>query len=201
VTDVQETPAEGPRTRAPLNRAWVLAGVMTLIALGFAIAWAQLYTAEGQRSEVRTAAEQLVLHLTTFTGESIDEWVQQTQTMATDEYSSEVNELFDVDLRAALRDARSESVGRLIDLFVQDIDGDNATVFAVLRQTITNAATTQPIEDELRMQVELRRESGTWKAARVEVLGPQGSGSGGNPAAPAVPDNSAPEQDSEQEGN
>ncbi|HWH33457.1 MAG TPA: hypothetical protein VNU01_12375 [Egibacteraceae bacterium] len=175
-----ETAAPAAAAKPPLVRrlgfAWSVAAVTTVIALLFAVMWAPLYSQDRARDRVRAAAEQLVLHLTTFEGATIDDWVQETQRRATDEYAEEVNTLFDPELRAALRDAEAKSVGRLVNLFVQDVDGDDATVFAVVRQTITNARAPQPVEDELRMQISLVREGGTWKAARVEVLGPQESG-------------------------
>lgn len=183
---VDATGAPAPAAKPPLVRrlgfAWSVAAVMTVLALLLAVMWAPLYTADRARDRVRAAAEQLVLHLTTFEGATIDEWVQETQRRATDQYAEEVNTLFDPELRAALRDAEAKSVGRLVNLFVQDVDGDDATVFAVVRQTITNARAPQPVEDELRMQLSLVREGGMWKAARVEVLGPQGSGQGPAPS-------------------
>lgn len=167
--------AKPARTRGN-KLPWYIAAVMTVAAVAFAAMWAPLYLANADREEVREAAEDLVLHLTTFEGATIDEWVQETQRQATDEYAEEVNALFDPELRAALRDAEAKSVGRLVNLFVQDVDGDDAMVFVVVRQTITNAQTSEPVEDELRMQIELRDEGGQWKAAKVEVLGPQGGG-------------------------
>jgi Mce-associated membrane protein len=180
-----------PEEQAPPRRAgrarlpWALAALMTAVAVVFALMWAPLYSRAQEREEVREAAEQLVLHLTTFKGETIDEWVEITQRLATDEYDAEVAALFDAELRAALRDAQARSVGRLVNLFVQDIDADAATVFAVMRQTITNAVARQPVEDELRMQIELREVDGQWLVARVEILGPQ---PGPAPAAPALPE-------------
>lgn len=180
----QEAKSPKPERRRGPKLPWYLAAVATVLAVVFAAMWAPLYLEKTDRERVREAAEDLVLHLTTFEGETIDEWVQQTQRQATDEYAEEVNALFDPELRAALRDAQAKSVGRLVSLFVQDVDGDDAMVFAVVRQTITNAQTSEPVEDELRMQIELRADGGQWKAAKVEVLGPQGSGQGGG-ALPA----------------
>lgn len=162
--------------------AWMVAGLSIVAAIAFAVAWAPLYSAAKDRERVRESAEQLVLHLTTFEGATIDEWVQDTQRRATDDYAEEVNTLFDPELRGALREAKAKSVGRLINLFVQDVDGDDAMVFAVVRQTITNAASPTPVEDELRMQIELRQVDGDWKAAKVEVLGQGSGGQGGGSA-------------------
>lgn len=174
-----ERPDRGPKL------AWSVAAFTTVLAIAFAVAWAPLYSEAKDRERVREAAEQLVLHLTTFEGATIDEWVQDIQGRATDDYAAEVNTLFDPELRGALREAKAKSVGRLVNLFVQDVDGENALVFAVVRQTITNAASPEPVEDELRMQLSLRQVGGDWKAAKVEVLGQgseQGSGPGGGSA-------------------
>ena len=174
-----EAPSPAERKPRGARLPWAIAAVTTALAIVFAAMWAPLYTADKDRQRVREAAEELVLHLTTFEGATIDEWVQETQRKATDEYAEEVNALFDPELRAALRDAEAKSVGRLVNLFVQDVDGDDALVFVVIRQTITNAQTSEPVEDELRMQLSLVQDGGDWKAAKVEVLGPQGSGQGG----------------------
>lgn len=199
-TEAGAAPVATGTARPPLVRrlgfAWSVAAVTSALAIVFAVMWAPLYTQSQDRGRVREVAEQLVLHLTTFDGETIDEWVQQTQRLATDEYAEEVNTLFDPELRAALRDAEAESVGRLVNLFVQDVDGAEARVFAVVRQTITNAGTTEPVEDELRMQVELRQVGGQWKAAKVEVLGPQQGGFGAAPPPAGAPEPTDGEEES-----
>lgn len=184
--------AADARTRVPLRRrpalAWTVAAIAAVAAVAFALAWAPLYADARARDEVRRSAQDLLLHVTTFEGATIDEWVQETQRLATDDYAEEVNALFDAELRAALREGEARSVGRVVNLFVQDVDGDTASVFAVLRQTITNAATPTPVEDELRMQVDLRRVDGTWKAAKVEVLGPQSGPDAALPSAEGDPE-------------
>lgn len=187
----EAAPAASAASAASRRRAlvpWLVALLMACVAILFATLWAPLYQESRAREQVREAATELVLHLTTFEGAGIEEWVARTQAMATGEYAEQVAALFDQNLRDALRDAEAESVGALVNLFVQDVTGDRATVFAVARQTIRNAATDTPVEDELRIQVELVRQDGGWRAANVEVLGPSG-------AAPPVAPRPGPDQD------
>jgi Mce-associated membrane protein len=181
-------PAAAPQPAAAKPKAarrvavpWLLAALAVCVAILFASLWAPLYLAARDRDAVHEVATQLVLHLTTFEGERIDEWVAQTQAMATGDYAEQVNQLFDENLRQALAQVRARSTGRLLHLFVQDLDGGRAEVFAVVRQTVANSASPGGTEDELRIQVELLRIDGSWLASNVEILTP----GGGLPGAPS----------------
>ena len=124
------------------------------------------------RETVLEAGEITALRVTTFEGATIDQWVADTQSLATGDYADEVATLFDTDIRQGLAENQVESVGEITRSFVQEIDGDNATVFAVVRQTFTSLNQQQPISDELRMEIELDLVDGRWLASDVAVLGP-----------------------------
>lgn len=138
---------------------------------------------------VREAAEVVAARVTTFSGADIDAWVQRTQELSTGEYAEEVAELFDQELRAILRDNGVESVGEVLQSYVQDLDEDSATVFLIVRQTSTSTAQPTPVQDELRMEVGLERVGDRWLAATVAVLGrpllvPTTSGAEGGSSTP-----------------
>jgi Mce-associated membrane protein len=163
--------------------AWGVA-ILALVLAAFAgTQWADLYAAERTREEVRQEATSLVLSLTTFEGERIEDWVADAQSRATGEYAEQLSTLFDQGLRDALREQQVESRGEVTRLFVQDIDGDEASVFALVRQTTINAMISDPVQDELRMDITMERVDGQWLASDVAVLGPAGL-VGGAPRAP-----------------
>ena len=177
---VEATPA-APRRRlpsparlSPVVATRILVALLllaTLLAVVFFLQASGLRRAEALRRDAREAAEVIAARVTTFRGEDIDAWVQRTQELSTGEYAEEVAGLFDQELRTVLRDNDVESVGEVLQSYVQDVEDDEATVFVIVRQTSSSSAQPQPVQDELRMEVELAREEGRWLAASVAVLG------------------------------
>ena len=183
------------RRRGSFLRSAGLGWGVAILALALAafagIQWADLYSAERTREEVRTEARDLVLSLTTFEGATIEEWVADAQSRATGDYAEQLTTLFDQSLRDALREQEVVSRGEVDQLFVQNVDGDEASVFALVTQTIVNATTSDPVQDELRMDITMERVEGRWLASDVAVLGPAGL-VGGAPEAPEAPTIDAP---------
>jgi hypothetical protein len=178
-----EPPPAGPGARDRNRLAWIVAAVAGFVAVlaivGMVILftwWAPLNNEAQDREQVRRVGESFTVHLATFSGETIDEWVAETQERATGNYAQQVDELFDEELRAALRELEVESQGELVNLFVQEVGGDEATLFALVRQTVQNAVAEEPFEDELRMELQLAREDDEWLVSDVAVLGPAQGG-------------------------
>lgn len=154
--------------------AWTIA-VLALAAAVFAgIQWADLYATEKARGEVADSARTVALRLTTFEGEDIEEWYAATLETATGEYGQQLREVFDQATRDQLREIEAVSRGEIDNLFVQDINGDEASAFALVTQTYANTSTANPVEDHLRMDITLQKVEGEWLANEVAVLGPAG---------------------------
>jgi hypothetical protein len=178
-----EPPPAEPGARDSNRLAWIVAAIAGFVAVlavvGMVILftwWAPLNNEAQDREQVRRVGESFTVHLATFSGENIDEWVAETQERATGNYAEQVDELFDEELRAALRELEVESQGELVNLFVQELAGDEATLFALVRQTVRNAVAEEPFEDELRMELQLAREDDEWLVSDVAVLGPAQGG-------------------------
>ena len=175
----------GLEVRPPLSQrprlAWTvaaIAGVLALAGIGgsvwFGTQWADLYAEDRARQQVRQAATEVVTRLTTFEGENIEEWLADAQGQATGDYKEQLALVFDQANRDALRQIEVVSRGRVESLFVQDVQGETATAFAVVRQTYVNARTTDPVEDQLRIDLTFALVEGEWLASEVAVLGPPG---------------------------
>jgi hypothetical protein len=178
-----EPPSAKPRLRDNERLPWIVAAIAGFVAVlaivGMVILftwWAPLNNEAQDREQVRRVGESFTVHLATFSGETIEEWVAETQERATGNYAEQVDQLFDEELRAALRELEVESQGELINLFVQELAGDEATLFALVRQTVRNAVAEEPFEDELRMELQLAREDDEWLVSDVAVLGPAQGG-------------------------
>lgn len=155
--------------------AWAVAVLAVLAAAVSAYQWQSLAGEAHARVQAREAAEVMAARITTFEGAEIDQFVERVKGLATGEYADQVSELFGPDFRTALRDGEVESVGEVVRSFVQELDGDEAEVFVIVRQTSINAVLDEPVTDELRMELRLARQDGRWLIADVAVLGPSPS--------------------------
>lgn len=181
-----EPGAPGPSlsavARAARSRhlAWGVALVSLLVAIA-AAAWAASVTrGQAQDREAVERAELVAEQVTTFDGGAIDEWVDETQALATGAYAEQVEGMFDTEFRSALEDNEVESTGEVTSAYLQSRDGDEALVFVIARQVSDNVLRDRAVEDELRMEITMVRENGEWYASDISVLGP-------TPAAPGDP--------------
>lgn len=154
--------------------AWSVAVIALALAAFAGSQWADLHAAERTREEVARDATRLALRLTTFEGANIEEWYRQTRQTATGAYEQQLQQIFNQQTRDTLRSIEVVSRGEVEDLFVQDISGDEAKVFALVKQTYVNASLENPAEDHQRMEITLKRVNGRWLASDVAVLGPDG---------------------------
>lgn len=189
-----------PRGLAVLG--FVLAAAFAVLSVLLYLQSTDLRAEAAAREAALEAGEVMALRVTTFDGATIDQWVADTQALATGAYADQVAALFDQEIRQGLAAGEVRSVGEITSSFVQDVDGDAATVFAVLRQTFTSTAQQQPVSDELRMEIDLVLVQDEWLASDVAVLGPsvispvQGGADGAAPTEPA-PTEPAPTEDSQ----
>lgn len=163
--------------------AWAVALLALLAAAFAAYQWRTLAAEANARVQAREAAEVMAARITTFDGAEIDQFVNRLRELATGDYAEQITELFSPDFRDALRENEIESVGEVVRSFVQELDGDDAEVFVIVRQTSINAAVDEPVTDELRMELSLARQDGRWLIGDVAVLGPTPG-----PLAPAPPE-------------
>lgn len=165
------TPSRGPRRGSvPALAVWAVAA--TVAAGLFAAAWAPLRAQERDRQAVRAAAADVVVRLTTFDGATLQSWIDETRRLSTGRYADQVEALFDQQLRDELRARRAVSRGEVVDVFVQEIEGDGATALVIASQTIDNDALDQPLVDRLHLDLALERVDGRWLASDLAVLRP-----------------------------
>jgi Mce-associated membrane protein len=165
------------RRRSVFASPWLAWGVavLAIAAAVFAgLQWADLYAAEQTRDEVAADGRRLALLLTTFEGENIEDWYADIRNTATGEYATQLQDVFNQETRDTLREIEVVSRGEVSNLFVQDIDGDEAKVFALVKQTYANNTLSDPRQDELRMDITLQRVDDRWLGSSVAVLGPEG---------------------------
>ncbi|MEO8323005.1 MAG: hypothetical protein ABI571_02580 [Actinomycetota bacterium] len=158
--------------------------VMFVLALAAAVAFAVLWQTSGADNTARDTLEEqassFVLALTNFSSETIDADLEEIRSFATGDFEGQVNELFSEDTIAAIKEAEATSTATIEALFVQSLTEDEATMFAVLSEEISNQTVDQPRTDVVRMEVGFVRAGDGWKVDSVELF--QSPGAGVTPA-------------------
>jgi Mce-associated membrane protein len=149
---------------------WALAVIFLGTAVTFGVMWQQALNAEAEREEVSAAAREFVLALTNFSAETIEEDAEHIRSFAVGDFAEEARTFFGEEAIGAIREAEAVSSGEVERLFVQSIEDDQASAFAVVSETITNRATQEPTTDTLRLEVGMIKTQSGWRVNRVDVF-------------------------------
>src|SRR5439155_25665396 len=122
------------------------------------------------RAEVVSTSTDFLNALTNFKGTTINEDVARIKGFAVDGFADQVDQFFGSTAVTALRRAQAESVGRVQRVFIESLSPDEADVFAVVSETITNASTTSPKAQTLRIDMGMINTRSGWKVNRVDIL-------------------------------
>jgi hypothetical protein len=160
----------GARHRLLVPVLAVLAALGLAGTAGFAWAWNGERSADAAQSAMADRARDFLIALTNFDGSTVDADFDRIVAYATGDFAAEADRFFGSDVRAALKEVQAASRGEIRSLYVQDFDGDQGRVFAVVDQTIANNRFPAPQADELRLDLGLQHRDGEWKVYDVKVL-------------------------------
>jgi hypothetical protein len=156
--------------------------IVTAAAIVFALLWrstsSQLGDAqalEHQRAEVVATGTDFLTALTNFSGATIGSDVARIKRFAVGDFAQQVDQFFGPTNTRALQKADVVSIGHVRSVFVQSIDGPQASVFGVVDEAIRNAHTA-PRTETLRIDVEMLETSAGWRVATVDILQAPGGG-------------------------
>ena len=149
---------------------WTLFVLALGAAVTFLILWQEAETEGSEQDEVVAVATDFINALTNFSADTIDEDAEEIRSYAVGDFEEEVDTFFGDRAIAAIKEADATSSGEIEEIFIQSLDEDEASVFAVVTETITNAATTEPRTDTLRLEVGLIETGSGWKVQSVEVF-------------------------------
>lgn len=159
----------------------VVAVVASVAALMFGIAWSNESGQSGQQSQATAAANKFLVALTNFKPATVDRDFSTITSMATGQFAGQAAKFFNSAIRGELARALAQSQGQVRDLYVQNLSGSQASLYAVVDQVYVNSKVSSPQSDVLRLVLNMTDTSSGWKVANVSVLeGPSptsGSGS------------------------
>ncbi len=174
-TSGADAPATAPATSAGRGRAalpWVLLAVAVGWAIFATLQYLPLAQAESDRQAIQATSLNFLQALTNWdASEGLDVPLDEVRSYGTAVFQDEAASLFRGELGQSLEAIGASSVGEVVDLFVQRADSEDALVFAVVRQELSNDVTTDVDEVFRGVRVFLLERDGTWLVDDVELLG------------------------------
>ena len=173
---VKTAPAPGSSGGDVPRKRWLTPMLAVVAVLGligtvvFAAAWSNAKHAEVSQTAVRQTSRDFLLALTTFDAKTVDADFTRIQGFATGDFAQQAQKFFGSDVRQAMQQVQASSRGQIRYLFVEDLHGDAASVYAVVDQTILNNKFTSPEADVLRIELTMQKMGGAWRISEVTVL-------------------------------
>lgn len=187
---------EAGRTRRPRSGVprWVVVVLAVTAALGVAFAimfgiwWNGMRVQADNRAAAQRTGQNFLIALTNFDSRSINSDFRRITSYATGDFAKQAQQFFGPQIRQQLEATQAASRGQISSLYVQSASGNNASVYAVVDQTIVNNKFNAPQADELRIVLTLNKVGAGWRVGEVTVLqAPTTSNSGSGAGAPTSP--------------
>ena len=178
-----ETVIQAERTPAPAEPApaRMLFGRSLHITILFAILIAALLaesvlvfrgnSTEREQNDVLDVSRRFVALLTTYNADTIARQRTQVLSLATGKFRQQYDELTGAAFVTTLTERKAESKGAVVRIAVADVEGDTATILAVVRVTTSNKDLKAPRVDTNLLEVSLVETSSGWRIDNVTILG------------------------------
>ena len=158
------------RLRTTRALPWVLAVVFlgTTLANWWWLRDERRHTA--QADAVEATARSFLTTLTNFSATTIENDVRRIRNYAVGGFAQQVDQTFSSTKIDQIKKAKVVSKSTIRSVFVESVTGDQATVFSVIDETVTNATTASPRTDEIRAEIGMIDTSSGWKVDSVNIL-------------------------------
>jgi Mce-associated membrane protein len=166
----------------------VIAGLGVAFAIVFGIWWNGMRVQAANRSAAEATAKNFLIALTNFDSKSVNADFRRITSYATGDFAKQAQQFFGPQIRQQLEATQAQSRGEISSIYVQSASSNNASVYAVVDQTIVNRNFNAPQADELRIVLTMNKGGAGWRVGEVTVLQapstPNNSGSAANPTSP-----------------
>jgi hypothetical protein len=161
----------------------VIACLGVAFAILFGIWWNGQRVQAGDRAAAQRTGQNFLIALTNFDSRTINSDFGRITSYATGDFAKQAQQFFGPQIRQQLEASQAASRGQISSLYVQSANGHNASVYAVVDQTIVNNKFNAPQADELRVVLTLNKVSAGWRVGEVTVLQAPTTNSSGAGAA------------------
>jgi hypothetical protein len=166
----------------------VIAGVGVAFAILFGIWWNGMRVQADNRAAAQHTAQNFLVSLTNFDSRTVNADFKRITSYATGDFAKQAQQFFGPQIRQQLQATQAQSRGEISSIYVQSASANNASVYAVVDQTIVNRNFNAPQADELRVVLTMNKVSAGWRVGEVTVLQAPASNSG----AGSTPTTAAP---------
>lgn len=124
---------------------------------------------ERTREEVLSVARRFAVHLTTYRHDTLDKDVDEVLSLSTGSFRKDYEEVLGGEtFRKSLVEVKGESKGRIISIALVSLEGEEASVVAVVERTTSNTELSRPQVKPNRLELSLLRTASGWKVERVD---------------------------------
>jgi hypothetical protein len=149
---------------------WILFGLALVAAVTFGVLWQQEWSKANAQDELRAQATEFINDLTSISAETAEADAEEIKRWAVGDFAEEAEVFYGDKAIDAVKEADASTEGTIESLFVQSLEDGEASVFAVIDYTVTNAGTAESKTDTIRMNIEMIQSEGGWKVNSVRVL-------------------------------
>jgi Mce-associated membrane protein len=151
---------------------WWLLGVVGALALAGLVTSALLLLSrpsdDSLRDSALQAAQQYTTTLTSFDARTLEEDIERVKGVSAEEFVAEYEQTM-AGLREQIASDQTVSVGSVLAVGMERLDGDEATVLVAVNQQITSAGA-EPRTEANRVRMTLVRGDGSWLVRSVARL-------------------------------
>jgi hypothetical protein len=153
-----------------------------LAAAAFATLWSNVNGQNEQRQTVAQVATRFLVDLTNFKSATVDADFAALQKAADpgSVFAKQAAQTFNSNIRGALIQAQASSLGEVRNLYVGNVSGSAAQIYAVVDQSYQNSKMSSPAHDVLDLTIDLTHSGSRWLISTVTVENPSGT-------SPSVP--------------
>ena len=175
----EDVPAPTPellqehKERRPTNALIAVAlGVLIVGFLAESVFLFRTHSPEHDRTDVLSVSRRFVTALTTYDASTLPSQRTTVLSMSSGQFRSDFDRLTsNPAFASALKTANATSAGKIVNLAVASVSGDNATILGVVDVTVTNKDLKSPRIDRQVIQMTLVHTSKGWTVDSVTVLG------------------------------
>jgi hypothetical protein len=169
-TDATEAPAEAPPVRrAALVLAVSIAVVLLITSIGLAVVAARHDSTDGREKALRTAASEVGTAFLTYDYKDPQAHKDSVLALATGSFRTEYQKAFDQGLGELITKVKATSKGFVKDVYVSEIDADQAQTIVVADVTRNGAGGERTLYD-IYMLLTFVDVKGHWKVDQVTDL-------------------------------
>ncbi|MFN2544073.1 MAG: hypothetical protein ABR600_05810 [Actinomycetota bacterium] len=125
---------------------------------------------DARADTVEATAREFLHALTNFSASTIDDDVEQIRGFAVGDFAQQVDQTFSAERIQQIEQAKVVSTGTVRSVFVESLNGDTASAFGVVDESVANNVSAQRRTDVLRVEVRLIETTSGWKVEQVNIL-------------------------------